>query len=165
VLLKRRRDGDYDLKLGTVERQILVALCADLRAALGDDAPGQPGDEPTFRRLFPTAYLNEPDLERSYQAMVGDELVATRVRALETVERTCEEGRLARHDLDLWLTAINALRLVLGTRLDVGEQHDVDDIDDDDPDLHAHAIYDFLTAMLAMVLMEVAADTGWDPAG
>jgi hypothetical protein len=164
MLLKRRRDGDYDLKLGTVERQILVALCADLRAGLGD-THGHLGDEPTFRRLFPTAYLNEPDLERSYQEMVGDELVATRVRALETVERTCEEGRLARPDLDLWLTALNALRLVLGTRLDVGEQHDVDDIDEDDPDLHAHAVYDFLSAMLAMVLMEVAADPGWGPGG
>ena len=49
-----------------------------------------------------------------------------------------------------WLTALNDLRLVLGTRLDVSE--DDDDVDPDDPDAPAHAVYHYLGLLLGEVV-------------
>jgi hypothetical protein len=47
-----------------------------------------------------------------------------------------------------FVQAINGLRLVLGTMLDVVEDHDPDDIDDDDPLVGEHHLYNFLSWLL-----------------
>ena len=44
-----------------------------------------------------------------------------------------------------WLTALNDIRLALGTRLGVSEDRDADDLDEDDPNRYAWAVYDFTT--------------------
>lgn len=151
MVLERRHDGNYDLRLGDVERQLVVQLCTDLAEAL------QTGVEnPSLRRLSPPAYPDAPRLERSYQSLTGDELVAARVGALETVRQNCDDGEVGADEIDAWLTSLNALRLVIGTELDVGEQHDSLDVDEDDPDFQTHVIYDFLTALLAMFLGEAS---------
>lgn len=147
----RRRDDDYELDLGPVERQVLTNLCGELRAAL------ESGDaNPSLRRLFPPAYADDPDHQKAYESLVGDELVKSRLDALATVERSCESGVVRREELDAWLTALNAMRLVIGTQLDVNENHETFDLDERDPDFHAHVVYDFLTGLLAVVLMEAA---------
>ena len=46
------------------------------------------------------------------------------------------------------MQALNALRLVLGTMLDVDEDDDLDDIDDDDPLVGEHHLYDYLSWLL-----------------
>jgi hypothetical protein len=151
MVLKRRRDGNYDLRLGAVERGLVVELCTDLAEALRAGV-----ENPSFRRLSPTAYPEAPQFEQAYQSLTADELVAARVGALETVRENCEDGEVAPDEIDAWLTSLNALRLVIGTELDVGEQHDSLDVDEDDPDFQVHVIYDFLTALLAMFLAEAS---------
>jgi hypothetical protein len=150
VALRNQHDGTYGLELGSVERQVLTNLCGELSAAL---AEGE--SNPSLRRLFPPAYANDAEHERAYQSLVGDQLVQSRLSALETVERTCQSGVVTVDELGAWLTALNALRLVIGTQLDVGEQHDSHDVDERDPDFHTHVVYDFLTGLLAVVLMEL----------
>jgi hypothetical protein len=149
VVLKRRRNGNYELRLGVVERELIDQLCADLVGALQTGV-----DNPPLRRLSPAAYPDAPRLEEAYQSLTGDELVKSRVAALETVRRNCEEGEVAPDEIEAWLISLNALRLVFGTELDVGEQHDAHEVEEDDPNFHAHVVYDFLTALLAMFVGE-----------
>jgi hypothetical protein len=47
-----------------------------------------------------------------------------------------------------FVQAINGLRLVLGTMLDVVEDHDPDDSDEDDPLVSEHHLYNFLSWLL-----------------
>ncbi len=47
-----------------------------------------------------------------------------------------------------FIQAINGLRLVLGTMLDVVEDHDPDDIAEDDPQIGEHHLYNFLSWLL-----------------
>jgi Domain of unknown function (DUF2017) len=114
-MLERTPEGDILLRLSPEERALLVALATELRAQLGEKT-----DDPTLRRLFPPAYENEED-ERSYRELAGDELLDGRRRALELVMATAHQERLNAEQADAWLRALNDLRLVLGTRLDVEE--------------------------------------------
>ena len=80
-----------------------------------------------------------------------DELLERRLAALATVEATARRPTSStRPTLTGWLTALNDLRLVLGTRLDVSE--DDLDVDPDDPEAPAHAVYHYLGMLLSEVV-------------
>src|SRR5262245_19535795 len=114
-MLERTPDGGVLLRLSREERGLLAMLAADLREQL----EGEPTD-PSFRRLFPPAYEDEQD-ERGYRDLAGDDLLNGRRGALELLEATAGSDRLTAEEADAWLRALNDLRLVLGTRLDVQE--------------------------------------------
>ena len=114
-MLERTPDGGVLLRLSPEERALLAALASDLRAQLEDSF-----DDPSFRRLFPPAY-EEAQNERAYRDLAGDELLDGRRQALELLAATARADRLSAEEADAWLRALNDLRLVLGTRLDVQE--------------------------------------------
>jgi hypothetical protein len=151
VLISKRADGDFDLRLGAVERRLLTDVCAELRGMIdGRD------DDPLLRRLFPTAYADDAEHEAFYQQMAHDELRDRKIAALETVERTAGNDTVTAGDLDQWLMAVNAVRLALGTRLDVSEDWGPEDVDEDDPDFPAHVVYDYLGRLLDSIVREMS---------
>jgi hypothetical protein len=148
--VRRTRHGDFEVRLPPEERQLLVTLVGALRTALdGDDVRA----EPTLRRLFPPAYAHpaEEEAEAEYQALVHEELLASRRAALEVLETTASRERLEEPELLSWMTALNQLRLVLGTRLDVSED-DEPPPDPDDPAAALHEIYHYLGVLLEAVI-------------
>ena len=56
-------------------------------------------DDPSVRRLFPTAYHEDPERDREYQQLVRDELLERRLAALATVEATAEADELDEEEL------------------------------------------------------------------
>ena len=133
------------------ERELLAGLVDQLRELLELTT-----DDPSVRRLFPTAYHDDPERDREYQQLVRDELLERRLAALATVEESVEAEELDEAQLTGWLTAMNDLRLVLGTRLDVSE--DQDGIDEGDPDAPAMAVYGYLSVLLNDIVDALAAD-------
>ena len=147
--VRRTRHGDFEVRLPEAERELLTTLVRALRAALDGDVRA----EPTLRRLFPPAYAHPADeeAETQYQAMVHDELLASRRASLDVLEATASRDRLDEPELLAWLTALNQLRLVLGTRLDVSE--DDDQLPDpDDPAAALHDVYHYLGVLLEAVI-------------
>ena len=142
---ERTGAGRYRVDLPAQERDLLVDLVEQLRDVLLSTT-----DDPTLRRLFPTAYNEDPSRDQEYQQLVRDELLERRLAALATVEETASAGELDEPGLTGWLTALNDLRLVLGTRLDVSE--DDHDVDPDDPEAPAHAVYHYLGVLLSEVV-------------
>jgi hypothetical protein len=114
-VLEREPDGGILLRLSREERSLLVDLAVQLRSLLGATP-----DDPSLRRLFPPAYEDDQD-ERAYRELAGNELLEGRHEALELLASTAERERLIAEEADAWLRALNDLRLVLGTRLDVQE--------------------------------------------
>jgi hypothetical protein len=114
-VLERTPDGGVLLRLSPEERALIAALASDLRAQLEDSF-----DDPSFRRLFPPAY-EDAENEGAYRDSAGDELLDGRRQALEVLVATARADRLSAQEADAWLRALNDLRLVLGTRLDVQE--------------------------------------------
>jgi hypothetical protein len=138
-VFERGDGGAVELRLSRDERSLLAGLLAELRALL-DGAPG----DPSLRRLFPPAYDEEDD-ERGYREMMGDELLDGRLAALELVAETLDRDRLSAEEADTWLRALNDLRLVLGTRLDVQEDTFATELRSDDPRAPALAVYAYLS--------------------
>jgi hypothetical protein len=137
--MERAAGGGVELRLGNEERALLMGLAAELRALLD----GKP-DDPSLRRLFPPAYDDEAD-ERGYRELTADSLLDGRREALELLSRTADRQRLTAEEADAWLRALNDLRLVLGTRLDVREDTFADEPDLSDPRGQALAVYGYLS--------------------
>jgi hypothetical protein len=144
----RRRRGGYELRLTQPERQMLRTLPGQLRELLGTD-------DPSLIRLFPPAHAEDPELETEYREMVGDDLRAKHLESLRVMEATVEERTLDEDQLGAWLGALNDLRLVLGTQLDVTE--DLEGVPDDDPRAPAFQLYRYLTWLQSQVVDALAA--------
>jgi hypothetical protein len=142
--VKRVRGGRFALRITGAERDVLRLLPAQLRQLMtGQDA----GANPDLRRLFPTAYPDDPEKAAEYDSMVRDDLVAERLAAIDVMERTIDSDRLSEEELLAWLSSINDLRLVLGTRLDVAEDLSELDVPPGDPRAESLALYAYLSIL------------------
>ena len=75
--------------------------------------------------------------------------------ALRTLAGTLDRDRLDEAELAAWLTALNDLRLVLGTRLDVGEE--LGRVDPGDPRAPALSLYAYLSWLQEQAVEAAAA--------
>jgi len=137
--IKRRRDGSYKLDLPDDERTLLASLPGQLQEVLEH----QP-DDPALRRLFPPAYPVDRDEEDEYRRLMGDDLAAGHLQALQVLGATAAENSLTEEQLMIWLRAINQLRLVLGTRLDVDEETSGMLPDPEEPDADVRTVFIYL---------------------
>ncbi len=146
--IKRVGPGRYRVAIPEPEQELLRTLVPQLRDLLTTD-------DPSLTRLFPTAYADDPERDAGYQALVRDELLEKRFASLDVLEATIDAAdghrELSGDELSAWMRALNDLRLVLGTRLDVTEDDDAGDIDPSDPDAPAWAIYHYLAMLLTFV--------------
>jgi hypothetical protein len=152
------------------EASALAALAAQVATMLADDGlpadavdpleamvgmatePVEPPDDPALRRLLPDAYADDT-LSGEFRRLMDGELRRLKTEALDEMRDTVEGGgdggvkvRLAPQQAETWLQALNDIRLVLGTRLDVTE--DLEDrwaqIGPDDPMAPLLAAYEWL---------------------
>jgi hypothetical protein len=135
--IRRTRRGRFQLRLPDQERDLLRTLPRQLADLLDSD-------DPSLVRLRPPAYPEDPEADAEYQRLVGDDLMTARRRALETMERTVDARELDAGELADWMGALNDLRLVLGTRLDVTEETRVEDFPSDDPRAAQFLLYAYL---------------------
>jgi hypothetical protein len=135
--IERTSDGDFALHLSAAERHLLRELPAELSSLLDLDA----GD-PSLRRLFPPAYSEDAGADAEYQELMHADLLGRHRQALTVLQKTAGSERLDVAEVDAWLIALNDLRLVLGTRLDVTEELYEAEIDPADVEL---GVYLYLT--------------------
>jgi hypothetical protein len=133
--IRPTRHGRFTVNLGADERKLLRMLPAQMKAILTDT------DDPGLRRLFPPAYSSPQHSEHAaeYRRLMTEDLLQRHSEALDVLERTADASDLSAEELEGWMRALNSLRLVLGTRLDVTEDDDIADHTSGD-----YALYYFL---------------------
>jgi hypothetical protein len=147
--VKRTRKGTFKLDLPSEERDALRSLFQQLRQLLADDGAAPAADDDgRARRLFPTAYASDDAAEAEYQRLMRSELVASRLEALDLVEATLDAGELSAEQLQSWMASLNAVRLVLGTLLDVAEDDRLDQVAPTDPNFEGRVLYGYLSMLL-----------------
>ena len=114
-----RRTGDgFEVRLPLDERRVLAELPEGLRAILRGEAQTDLRD-----RLFPPG-SDDPEVEDDYRSLVGDELLRSRLEAVDRFAATLDAGEQRRRmwviQLDddaahAWLSTLNDLRLVLAS--------------------------------------------------
>jgi hypothetical protein len=137
--IERAGNGDILLRLPEHERELLRGLALSIRERL---AAGD--DDPALRRLFPPGYA-EPEREAEYRELTRAQLLTGRERALDLLAATVDRDSLAPEEADSWLRALNDMRLVLGTALDVKEDLDWGAIETDNPHAPEFAMYGYLS--------------------
>jgi hypothetical protein len=144
--VRRNRRGGFEIRLPADERALLRNVVPQLRQLLDGDL----GD-PALRRLFPTAYADDPGRDREYQQLARDDLAQRRREAVDVLLATVDEDRLDEEQLLAWMGAVNDVRLVLGTRLDVSEETDLVP-EPDDPDGPLLVLYGYLGYLLETIV-------------
>jgi uncharacterized protein DUF2017 len=163
---KRSRRG-VEAKLEPVEAAVLAQCAAELLELLGsgeevsDDPltalvglpPGNVStpDDPALARLFPDAYAQDDAAAAEFRRYTESDLRAAKraaaTEAVATLVPLLEAGGklvLDRDQADAWLSWLNDIRLVLGTRLDVTEDTYLEDLAPDDPRRDVMEIYAWL---------------------
>lgn len=147
-------DGGWRIGFDAEERGLLIRLMDELAELLTD-----PGDNELVRRLFPTAYPDDEEKEAEYQRLMREELVASRMSAIETVKDLLDPARtelLDEGQTIAFMQSVNAVRLVLGTMLGVTDDDAADEADDDDNDTPEHHLYDFLSWILEWTVQSLS---------
>ncbi|MFI6107927.1 DUF2017 domain-containing protein [Streptomyces sp. NPDC051310] len=114
----------------------------DPLAALFRDGPSEPPADPALARLFPNAYADDDEelraasaefrryTENDLRARKREDALAV-VRSLDALGAAGEGGavlELSADDSRHWLGALNDLRLTIGTRLEVSDEDENDDL-------------------------------------
>lgn len=177
----RRSNGGVELTLTTDDAfllQILAGLLVRFLAPADEDAPDDPleamvatstepvatPDDPAMRRLLPDAY-GDPAAAGEFRRLMESDLRRQKIDALETVVQAIgtpvEAGRvitLHGDETETWLQAINDMRLFLGSRLEITEDDQYDEIetlDEDDPRLPQLYAYSWLGFLQESLLQAI----------
>lgn len=148
--------GGWALHFDAEEAAFLDRLLGELRDLLTSE-----GDSPMLQRLFPTAYPHDEEKEAEYQRLMRDELVESRVAAIDEVRRQLgQDGAdppdvLAEADVIAFMQSINAVRLVLGTMLGITDDASAEAADD--ADTPNHHLYGYLGWVLEWTVRALSA--------
>ncbi|MEW1958417.1 DUF2017 domain-containing protein [Kineococcus sp. NPDC059986] len=121
---------------------------------LGADGPTTAPEDEVLQRLLPNAYAaDDPqasaDFRRFTERGLRERKAAAARAVLASLDPVVGQGGRVQLDADgarTWLVALNDIRLALGTRLGISDEHDAyADLAEDDPARWAWAVYDFTT--------------------
>jgi len=149
--IRKGKNGRYRVRIDETARTVLQDLARQLTPAIS-------AHDPMTKRLFPPAYPDPmlADVEREYRGLVETALVTHHQRALETLVATAHAESLSEEEVHDWLSAVESMRLVLGTRLDVTE--DMTPPGPDDPNAAEYALYEYLGGLQYLLVDTLAED-------
>lgn len=165
----RRTPAGIELRLPHVESVLLTELVGQIDAlleppptkdplealvGLRETAPPPPED-PAVARLLPDPYPDDPVASDNFRRRRMDDALARKRdaarRVLASLPAPGDVLVLDEESAQDWLTTLNDLRLVLGTRLgltDDDSTSELEHLDPDDPRRPVAAVYAFLTELL-----------------
>ena len=162
----RRKRGSVVLNAAEAEAPVLRGLLEQLvelvapqgppdddplAAMVGIGTATETPQDPVLARLFPDAYADDAEAAGEFRRYTETGLRETKqdaaLTALGTLNDPGRDRVLTTAEAQAWLTALNDLRLALGTRLEVdrdwSEQYDR--LPDDDPTRFWLGVYDWLS--------------------
>jgi Domain of unknown function (DUF2017) len=151
--IERTRRGEYRVRLDEAERELLRSLPAEVRDVLA-------ADDPSTVRLFPPAFGDDSLADDEYRRLTRGELRDGKLAALRTLEETAHAERLDDEQLGAWLGALESIRLVLGTQLDVTEETYETPLDPLDPKTPTLALYAWLSWLQEQVVYALSRSLG-----
>lgn len=153
--MKISKDADgVRVRMGSVEADTLTSLVADLVNALQPD--GLDVSDPVYQRLFPDGYRDNPAAASAFRSLTEDSLLTERRERSDRCLTELSEAATGARKLDVrlgsesaqrWIQVLNDMRLAVGTRLGVEQDHDGYGFDPRDPEAMSWAIYAYLTGV------------------
>jgi len=148
-----RRQNRFLVRMDAQERDLIRQLLGELRELLALSP-----EDPRVRRLYPSAYADDAELEDEYRSLTRDELQSGRLASIDAVEESVDAELLDIEQLGAWMQAVNSLRLVLGTMLDITDDDHELAFDPNDPNARTVALYGYLGGLLDEIVDAQLAD-------
>ena len=149
----------FRLNFEPEERELLIRLLGEMKDLLTAEVTEVTA--PLLHRLFPPAFRDDPEKEAEYQRLMREELVTSRVVWAELVTAMLtadpDTGRLAdlsKPDTMAFMQSLNAVRLVLGTMLDITDDDSAEQADMDDS--HEFQLYGYLGWLLEWTVQSLS---------
>jgi hypothetical protein len=146
-------DGGVDIALDGDLRDLLASLARQLTELIDDPASA---DSPGLARLFPPASIDDPLEALGFEQLMGEALRAGKRESAMVLRATARATHLNPEETLAWMRCLNDIRLVLGTRLDVQEDTDFEELFRDPLTEQAAVMYTALTELVEM--LSLAAD-------
>lgn len=166
-------DGDLEL-LDSLSEQ-LIELLVDSAPAMPEVNPEDPfslweadlahvpgetdeAPDPALERLFPNPYPQDARAAFDYRRYTEPDSRRSRIDDARTLRRSLAEGppvRIPRGQVDAWLKTLNALRLILASRLGIDDEDAMDELhrsDDDDPRALMGGVMDWLAYLQGVII-------------
>jgi hypothetical protein len=111
----------------------------DLEAELGLSSRVEPPDDPVLARLFPDGYKDDQEASAEFRRYTEESLRSSKIASaqavLESLPPNGGDIRLSEPECQLWLRALNDVRLALSVRLGITDedQDPTEDLALDDP--------------------------------
>jgi Domain of unknown function (DUF2017) len=111
----------------------------DLEAQLGLTGETEPPDDPVLARLFPDGYKDDPEASAEFRRYTQESLRSAKIACAQAVLESLPPGggdiRLSEPECQLWLRALNDVRLALSVRLGITDEDEdpTEDLALDDP--------------------------------
>lgn len=161
-------NGQFLLTLNVGEREVLGQLFDQveqlleelttqdtsdpLEVMLGMNGSTQISTDPALARLFPDGYSEDEHASADFRRFTEQDLRQQKMATLNDVRKgivaTVSPVVVSALQAESWLKALNDLRLVLGTRLEISDENDFD-FDSDEPGIH---LYNYLTYLQGTLL-------------
>ena len=147
-----RESGDgYLIELGEDEAALVARLLDELRQLLTNPSPDG-AEQSLTMRLFPVAHADDEQAEAEYQRLMRDELVQSKLAAIERVETVLTAEKRSDRVVDeeglvAFMQSLNGIRLVLGTMLGVTDDPEAEEVDEQlerSPEYHLYAYLSWL---------------------
>lgn len=145
----RDSQGRFHPNLDVHEREVLADLPGQVMGLLS-------GEDPVSARLYPVAYPDDPQAQADYRSVMEKSLQAKHRAALDALATSASDESLDGEQIQLWMGALEILRLILGTELDVSEE--MEEIDALDPRASQFAMYAYLS-MLQGEIVDALSET------
>lgn len=157
-----RADGDgFVFDIPESSATVILSLVDDLEELIreGSDV-GEVA--PALERLFPPASDGDAAANAEYQNLMRDELLQSKAAAFTMVRNALGTPGtvISAGEMHGTMQAINSLRLVLGTIIDVSDEADDDAIDPAFDDSAEYHLYGFLSYLLEWCVDALSGDLG-----
>jgi Domain of unknown function (DUF2017) len=149
-------DAGLRLTIDDHSREVVIHLLGELRGELLQAKSASVSElAPHMKRLFPAAYHNDEQRNEEYRRLTHADLADSHVSAVDDAIALLAPQRVfTTGDLERFVRAINAMRLVLGTLLDVSED-EPDEVSEDNPTALQREVYDYLGWLLHSTLQHL----------
>ncbi len=140
--------GGVNVDLPPDIRELLASLAKQLVELIDDP---DSADDPGMARLFPPASVDDPMEALGFEQLMGEALRAGKRESAAVLRATATATHLNAEETLAWMRCLNDIRLLLGTRLNVQEDADIESMLADPLSEQAAVMYIALTDLVAML--------------
>jgi uncharacterized protein DUF2017 len=141
--------GGVDLGMPKELRELVSSLARQLDELLRDP---EAADDPGLARLFPPAAMDDPMQALGFEQLMGQAIKDGKLESAAIIRATADATHLSTDEAHAWMRGLNDIRLLIGTRLAITEDTDIEELFADPLIEHAAIVYVALTELVELLV-------------